>query len=254
MAQSTMRILGHRGGAGNRYPENSIPAFRFGAAAGADVLELDVRMTRDRQVVVAHDAFLDRVSTGSGAISELTARELRSSPLRDPTGKPLPGIVVPLLEEVFAAVPGHPLNIDLKTAEPHLAEAVLRSIASAAAERHVSIASFVPAALEYFRSLAPHIATSAHPGEVRIAIGSWFRGRSPRIAAQRLQIPPRHGPIPLSRPGFIRFLHNHGFAVDYWTINGPTALRRLYRRGADGVVTDDVSWAVSELEHLHEYD
>ena len=248
-----MRILGHRGGAGSRYPENSIPAFRFGADAGADVLELDVRLTRDGHVVVAHDAVIDRVSSGSGAISGLTARELRSTPLRDPGGKTQPGIVMPLLEEVFDAVPDQALNIDLKTAEPRLADAVLRSVTVAAAERRVTIASFIPTALDYFRSQAPHIASSAHPGEVRTALEAWLGTKNLQTPAKRFQIPQHHGPIPLSLPGFIRFLHGHGFAVDYWTINRPAALQRLYRRGADGVVTDDVHWAVSEMEHLHEY-
>src|SRR5688572_9163027 len=67
--------LAHRG-ASTLAPENSIEAFRLAKEAGAGGLELDVHMTHDRQIVVIHDATVDRTTNGSGAVSELTLDEL----------------------------------------------------------------------------------------------------------------------------------------------------------------------------------
>ena len=60
-------IFGHRGASGYA-PEKTIEAFRLAAEMGADGVELDVQMTRDGELVVAHDETIDRVSDGSGLI------------------------------------------------------------------------------------------------------------------------------------------------------------------------------------------
>src|SRR5918999_1906855 len=67
--------LAHRG-ASSLAPENTIEAFRLAVEAGAGGLELDVHMTSDRQIVVIHDATVDRTTNGSGAVSEMTLHEL----------------------------------------------------------------------------------------------------------------------------------------------------------------------------------
>ena len=70
------RIFGHRGASGYA-PENTIAAFRLAAETGADGVELDVQMTRDGKLVVAHDETVDRVSNGTGRIADLTLKELK---------------------------------------------------------------------------------------------------------------------------------------------------------------------------------
>ena len=57
-----MLIIGHRGAAGLA-PENTMEAFRAGFEAGADMMELDVRLTADKRLVVIHDALLLRTTT-----------------------------------------------------------------------------------------------------------------------------------------------------------------------------------------------
>src|SRR5918994_7542869 len=68
--------LAHRG-ASALAPENTIEAFRLAVEAGAGGLELDVHMTSDRQIVVIHDATVDRTTSGTGAVSGLTLDDLR---------------------------------------------------------------------------------------------------------------------------------------------------------------------------------
>ena len=69
-------IVAHRGA---RYaaPENTIAAYDAAAAVGADYIELDVRRTRDGQLVIMHDSTVDRTTNGHGSVAELTFEEIR---------------------------------------------------------------------------------------------------------------------------------------------------------------------------------
>ena len=71
-------VVAHRGSSGSA-PENTMAAFRLAVDAGADMIEFDVRMTRDFELVVHHDRSLGRTSDGSGRVWDLTLDELREA-------------------------------------------------------------------------------------------------------------------------------------------------------------------------------
>lgn len=68
--------MGHRG-ASAYAPENTLEAFELAIKMGADGVELDVHLSRDGEIVVAHDERVDRVSNGSGLIKEMTLSEIK---------------------------------------------------------------------------------------------------------------------------------------------------------------------------------
>ena len=68
--------IAHQGGE-DEFPSNTLYAFRKALGAGADMLELDVGVTKDDQVVVMHDTSVDRTTNGTGLISEMTLREIQ---------------------------------------------------------------------------------------------------------------------------------------------------------------------------------
>ncbi|MFB9451230.1 glycerophosphodiester phosphodiesterase [Dactylosporangium vinaceum] len=107
--------------------ENTVPSLQAAFAAGADAAEIDVQLTRDGRLAVFHDATLDCRTDGVGTVAEHTLDELRaldlgygytadggaSHPLR---GK---GVgLLPTVPEVFAALPGRELKLDLKHDTP----------------------------------------------------------------------------------------------------------------------------------------
>lgn len=117
--------ISHRGGAG-LYPENTMHAFTEAVQRhGTDVLELDVRLSRDGEVVVWHDETVERCSDGSGAVSALTWKELAQLDAAyhftpaDGSGFPLrrKGIAPARFEELLTALPSTRLNVELKCAE-----------------------------------------------------------------------------------------------------------------------------------------
>ena len=81
VAGTATRIAAHRGGAALA-PENSLAAFRNAIALGADALEFDVHLTANGELVVIHDAALERTTTGIGAVADATLAELHALRLK----------------------------------------------------------------------------------------------------------------------------------------------------------------------------
>src|SRR5438874_310131 len=75
LSLSRVVVIAHRGGSKLR-PENTMAAFDYGFALGADAVECDVHLSRDGEVVVIHDSTLDRTTDSTGPVAGLTADEL----------------------------------------------------------------------------------------------------------------------------------------------------------------------------------
>lgn len=101
-------------------PENSLAALAQCVAIGADVMETDVRMTRDGHLVMIHDATVDRTTDGHGRVADMTLADIRALHLRDDLGGPgarLTGARVSTLAEMLDAAAGRiVLNLDIKDA------------------------------------------------------------------------------------------------------------------------------------------
>ncbi len=149
------RWIAHRGWSA-RFPENTLPAFAAAWAAGADELELDVRLSADGVPVVLHDPILERVCDLRGPVAERDWAELRSAWVLGRDGEPLPGLGLLDLEralDLFAPRSG--LNVHVKVAD----ERILRRIQEAARrhpERHIYVAGDEEV-LEAARALCPEV-------------------------------------------------------------------------------------------------
>jgi glycerophosphoryl diester phosphodiesterase len=108
-------IVAHRGSSGSA-PENTFAAFRKAIDDGADAIELDIRMTKDLELVVLHDRSVNRTTNGSGKISDLTLRELRQLDAGSWFGRSFCDERIPTLSDVIDFLPLHiHLNIEVKT-------------------------------------------------------------------------------------------------------------------------------------------
>jgi len=110
-AQSPI-IVAHRGLAG-RAPENSLAAFRASIERGVSVIELDLRLTANRQLVVIHDATLDRTTSCTGQVGAMELARVRACKVSGSER-------VPTFAEVLALVRGRPVHIlaDVKDGTP----------------------------------------------------------------------------------------------------------------------------------------
>src|SRR5918999_4873335 len=240
--------LAHRG-ASDMAPENTIEAFRLAVEAGAGGLELDVHMTRDGHIVVIHDATVDRTTSGSGAVSEMTLHELRKLDaghnFRSDGGSTRPyrgrGVRVPTLGEVLEEFPGVAVNIDIKAGNPGIEETVFGVLREANALRRAIVVSTAHAILKRFRKVSGgHVSTGASKWEIGIFY-LLSRLRLERLvlpAYDALQVPLRHRGILVVTPRFVRAAHARGVRVDAWTINQADEMHRLLDFGVDVIMTD----------------
>ena len=240
--------LAHRG-ASALAPENTIEAFRLAIEEGAGGLELDVHMTRDRQIVVIHDATVDRTTNGSGAVSEMTLDEVRGfdaghnfspdgGPTRPYRGR---GVRVPTFGEVLEEFPGVPVNIEIKAGTPGIEEMVLGELREADALGRALVVSTPHAIVKRFRKVSGgHVSTGASRWEIGVFYfaSRLLLGRLIRPAYDALQVPLRHRGIPVVTPRFIRAAHARGVRVDAWTINQADEMRRLLDLGVEVIMTD----------------
>lgn len=94
------------------YPENSLPAIEGSIALGVEMAEIDLQRTKDGHLVLMHDATVDRTTTGTGKVADLTLAEIRVLTLRDGLGSPT-RFRVPTLREALLAARGRILlNLD----------------------------------------------------------------------------------------------------------------------------------------------
>ncbi len=237
----------HRGASG-RAPESTLEAFRLAVEEGAGGLELDVRMTHEGEVVVIHDATVDRTTDGSGAVAGMTLDELRRLDagyrFSLDGGRTFPyrgrGLEIPTLAEVYEEFPDVRVNADIKEARAG-EEAVLRVVRDAAAEARTLVASSDHTVVRKFRRISGgRIPTGASRREIA---AFYLLSRSHlevlvRPAYDALQVPVEHKGIKLVTPRFVGAAHSRGVRVDVWTINDPGEMGRLLDLGVDVVMTD----------------
>lgn len=109
-------VAAHRGFS-EKYPENTMEAFRAAVALGVDQIETDVRITRDGELVLHHDATVDRTTDGTGLVKEFTLAQLKQLDAGVKKGESFAGCRIPTLLEFMEYVkdlPGMTLDIELK--------------------------------------------------------------------------------------------------------------------------------------------
>lgn len=220
-SQYKMLIIGHRGVPALE-PENTIRSFKKAEELGADLVELDVRETKDGELAVIHDPILKRLFGSSKPVSLLTLSELKE------VSK---GREIPTLDEVLAS-----LHIDLivEIKVHGIEEKVLSKLKKF--PHKVMISSFYPKVLKKIRALDGNI-------ELGLAIGYGELHLLPFILSltrkiNLTSINPRNTIVSSTLVSFFRLSKKK---VYVWTVNDEKEYRRMQRLGVDGVYTDNVA-------------
>jgi glycerophosphoryl diester phosphodiesterase len=244
-------LMAHRG-ASAYAPENTHEAFDLALRVGAQVLEMDVRMSRDGEVIVIHDEDLARTTNRQGRVSGLTYAELskldagfhfrRAGELVF-RGR---GVVIPRFVDILQSFPRAGFNIDIKQRHPPMVDAVLEALEQVSPTR-VLLTSSDDTVMRNIEERAPHCALGMSRGRVKEVIKAVYLGGMPACFAGRgLQLPLRHprfafGILPLVTRRVVRLVQAAGMEVHLWVINSPHAARYWLEQGVDGVFTDDPS-------------
>jgi len=228
-------------------PENTLTAFQLALKYGADVMEIDVRLSRDGEVIVIHDERVDRTCNAQGRVRDLSLQKLKTlnagHHFVDMEGRRYRDTKTSLLSlsELFELMPETPVNIDIKDNSQAAAMAVATVIEKSARTSSVNVGSFHSQALAHFRQRLPEVTTAASQAEV--AQLYFKRGMYTSVAFQYLQIPLRYMGVPLATRSFIRHASQRGIKSVFWTINDAHNMQMLIARKATGLVTDRVDIA-----------
>ena len=237
-------LIAHRGGAG-LYPENTVFAFeRAQRAWQADMLELDVHASADGRCVVIHDDTVDRTTSGSGRVRDMTLAELQSLDaghrFSPDGGRTFPfrgrGIRIPTFAEVLEAVPGMPITVEVKA---HAAQAPLfETIEAHGAQDRVIAAGAYEADRTLFPSWAGALSASTERCRRFYILHRFGLARLGRLGAHVAQLPEIWDGRRVVTPRLVRDLHRAGAHIHIWTVNEPADMERLLDWGVDGLVTD----------------
>lgn len=226
-------VVGHRGAAGHA-PENTVASFEKAGALGAHAFECDLQITADGQVVVMHDATVDRVTNGRGRVDQLTLADLRRLDAGSWFDKEYAGQRIPTLAEAVEASQriGLDLVLEIKgQPEPSrlLVERTVNTVLDFGWAERTAIISFHHPCLLWVREMTDLIATGILYGhgtpdplaEARRFQANSIRPHQARVSAELAEQ-----------------AHSAGLCLHTWTVNDGARAVELAQMGVDSIGTD----------------
>ena len=232
-------IWGHRG-ASAYAPENTMEAFQLARKMGADGIELDVHLTKDGHLVVAHDEAVDRCSDGSGLIVEKTLSELLK--LDFSNGKDnYSNIRIPTLKQVleFIKKSGLTVNIEIKSDIVNyegIEEKTLQLVSKMGLQDKVIYSSFNHYSLMILRQFDSSAKIGILYSEAMV---------DPCAYAQHLKADAIHPYYAtLMVPGTIEGCKKLGIKIHPWTVDKEEHMAWLFKENIDAIITNRPDQAV----------
>jgi len=211
-----IKVFGHRGCAGLE-PENTIRAFKRAIDLGVDLIEFDVRMTRDKKLVVIHDEKLDRTTNGIGFVKDFNFAEIR----KFDAGK---GEKIPSLEETINFLKNKKPIIVIEIKEPETTEKILEIIKKEKLEDKVLIVSFWLDALKKLKKIDPKIKTGVLFGKkVKNMISLIKEIKADGLGLEYHSIDKE----------IVKDCHKENFKINAWTVNEFEDIRKMIKLGVD---------------------
>lgn len=216
-----VQAVAHRGDP-YRHRENTLPSLRSAVRAGADAVEMDVRLTADGVPVLLHDPTLKRLWGRTGTLAEATADRL-------PAG-------IPTLHAALAATVGARALLDLT--EPASVAPVLAAVREAGARERTY----------YCGEASAMLAVRDRDPAAEIALTWKTAATLPPLLLHEVRprwINPRFG---LVTPEFLAWAHGRGLLVGAWTVDTRRSMRRLERLGVDAITTNRIGVLRKQLD------
>jgi len=231
-------IVAHRGYR-VKYPENTLASFKAALDAEVQMIELDVMLSRDRKVVVIHDATLERTTNGHGPVKRCTLEELKQLDAGSWFHPRFAGERVPALSEVLDQVSGRALvNVEIKGSayEAHQpADAIERQVVKLVQRKNVRtsvlVSSFEWKILENITTIkdAPAVALiTKHPAD-----------RDSVELCARLKAFSWHPNCRELKYKQVKMMHEAGITVFPYNVDSLEEYQHMIQMNVDGVITSD---------------
>jgi glycerophosphoryl diester phosphodiesterase len=226
-------VVGHRGAMGH-CPENTMVSFQRATEMGADLIELDVHLTRDGHLAVIHDETLERSTNGKGLVQSHTMAELKALDAGSWYGSAFAGQQIPTLDEVlaWASQRGVAVDIEIKNAPIYyegIEQAVVEALDRAQMSERSIVISFDHPVVRRLKEI-----------DSRVATGVLYAGR-PVDPVEMARSAHADALLPhwaYVTPDDVQRAHANGIGVAPWVSSDPRVLTQLIAAGVDGVGTN----------------
>lgn len=222
-------VIAHRGASAYE-PENTLRAFDLAIKQGAQMIELDLHLTRDGRVVVIHDATLDQTTDLKGRIDQLTLDQVK----RADAGK---GERVPTLEETLDLTRGR-ARLYLEIKDPRAADQTLRLIRDRRCQPEVMLASFDLKLINQLGRQVRDIELGVILGSSSLNPVARWREAFPWVALREINYHVLCMQVELCFRYLSRRVKSDGKKLYVWTADREDQFERMVALKADGIVTN----------------
>ncbi len=243
-------VIPHGGGDG-LFPEDTLLAFERTIAMGADVVDVDLRLSRDDVVVAFHDATVDRITGTSGSIRAMTFDQLSGldagwsftaagigSAAADAHPYRGKGVTIPTFESILDEFPTTLVSVDLKDESLDMVRPVCDLLRHHQRFNDVFVGSNSDEQILEFRRECPDVRTSAIMGDVYAARDARASNDATFVPAVTVDQPPfRSNGRQLVDAASLAWAHQHGIAILTWVVNDVDDMKLLVDLGVDGIYT-----------------
>jgi glycerophosphoryl diester phosphodiesterase len=219
-----------------KYPENTLPAFQAAISSGVDRIELDLRMSSDRQLVVIHDDTLNRTTNGSGPVKKYKLNDLKKLDAGEWKSSDYKGVQIPTLEEVFQLTKGICfVDIDLKDA--NAAQPMVKLAEKMNMVNQIVITGKIPECTAAIRQENPSVTMFYEFSDEIVK-------NDPKLAVKKIreyQLPGCIINFNAANSGFIRECKLHGLSILVWGVLKKEDMIKMINLGVDSIMTDDIA-------------
>ncbi len=213
-------IMGHRGAAALE-PENTLRSIERAMEIGVDAVEIDVRLSKDGELMVVHDSTVDRTTDGSGPVSDYSLDDLKKL---DAGG----GQTIPTLQEVMELV-GYKVKLVIELKEEETERMVVELIKRNSFEDNVYVISFWHELVKTVKVMESCIKTGVLL--VGCPVDTCVAGQASADAlVMKYNFVNRH---------FVEMVHKNGLQVFVWNIDDRHLLKPYVDMGVDGIGSND---------------
>jgi len=234
---SNVVFIAHRGASGlGHSPENTLPAFKEAIDIGVDCVECDVHCTKDDQIVVIHDATLNRTTNIKGSIADMTLDEIKKADAGSWFSSEFKGTQIPTLSELLVITKGNVINVIEIKAE-NITEKVINEVEKMKAINDVILQSFSTQTVKSIQEINPKIPRALLIGgqipvrtmsgimsliQQTLEVGATTINVTSRIVTQKL----------------INEVHKRAMSIWAWTVDDELEMKKLIKMGIDGITSN----------------
>jgi glycerophosphoryl diester phosphodiesterase len=227
------KILAHRGSAGT-HPENTFASYQAAMDAGADGIEIDVHLTKDGDLVVLHDATVNRTTNGTGYVKDFSLAEIKQLDAGSWFSNIFAGEHIPTLNEVlaFIAQTNLLLNIELKNvtiAYVGMEAEVIRLVKAYQLTDRVIVSSF--------NHMSLHMITQKYP-DIDCAILTLDKQFAPWDYARTVGVSGIHAQWAKMDLATMKETQQRNYPVRMYTVNKTDVMEQLMKHQVDAIITD----------------